>query len=169
MLSTTTRRLTALGAVAVLALAACGGDEDEPAAGTSPSPVEETSPSPAPEATPDGDMGVGAQQVAATFAQPEDGATVTSPVQVEMQAAGVEIAPTAAAAEGAGHFHIAVDTDCVPEGQTIPKDESHQHFGDGSTTTTLELEPGEHTLCLQVGDNNHVAVGATHTVTITVQ
>lgn len=53
-------------------------------------------------------------------------------------------------------------------GKTIPKDDQHQHFGDGSTEAELELEPGEHTLCLQFADGAHVATGLTDEVTVTV-
>ena len=103
------------------------------------------------------------------FVTPTDGETVSSPVQVEMTPGGFEVAPADQSTEGQGHFHIMVDTECVAEGETIPSDDSHQHFGDGSTTTELELEPGEHTLCLQAGDQNHTAFGTTDQINITVE
>jgi hypothetical protein len=106
---------------------------------------------------------------AALFASPADGDTVSSPVAVEMAAEGFEVAPAEGSTEGQGHFHVMVDTDCVGEGETIPNDETHVHFGDGSTTTELELEPGEHTLCLQAGDQVHNAFGGTDEITITVE
>ena len=104
-----------------------------------------------------------------SFAAPADGDTVSSPVPVEMAAEGFEVAPAEGATEGQGHFHIMVDTDCVAEGETVPSDETHLHFGDGSTSTEVELEPGEHTLCLQAGDATHSAFGATDEITITVE
>jgi hypothetical protein len=52
---------------------------------------------------------------------------------------------------GTGHFHIYVD---VPkgqqqeEGEAIPFDEVHKHFGKGQTAADLELSPvGTATLC----------------------
>ncbi len=97
-----------------------------------------------------------------------EGDTVSSPVPLTMTAEGVTIEPAGEVHDGAGHFHVMVDVDCVEEGETIPKDDDHLHFGDGSTTSELDLEPGEHTLCLQVGDGEHKALALTHTVQVTV-
>lgn len=92
-----------------------------------------------------------------------------SPVQVEMEAQGITIEPAEAGVnEGAGHFHIMVDTDCVAPGEIIPDDDQHRHFGNGATSAELELEPGEHTLCLQLGDGAHEAREPTHEITVTV-
>ena len=38
----------------------------------------------------------------------------------------------------------------------IPADDNHIHFGKGQTETSVELEPGQHTLQLLLGDGNHV-------------
>ena len=71
--------------------------------------------------------------------------------------------------EGAGHFHILVDTDFIPAGQVIPTDEQHLHYGKGQTEISLELEPGEHTLRLQFADGAHTALeGGQYRDTITV-
>ncbi len=118
----------------------------------------------------DGDEGTdeaGAPAVA--FAAPTDGETVSSPVAIEMEATDLTVEAAGEVNEGAGHMHIMVDTDCVAEGEVIPNDDSHRHFGDGSTTTELELEAGEHTLCLQLADGEHVATSYTDTITITVE
>lgn len=113
--------------------------------------------------------GGGGDGTSVSFESPADGAEVASPVQVEMAAEGVTIEPAAEGVnEGAGHFHIVIDAACVPAGEVIPNDDQHRHFGDGSTETELELEPGEHTLCLQVGNGAHEAVGPTDEITITV-
>ena len=39
----------------------------------------------------------------------------------------------------------------------IPMDETHLHFGKGQTSTELTLEPGEHTLRLQMANGAHIA------------
>ncbi len=105
-----------------------------------------------------------------SFVEPQDGATVSSPVRVVMQSEEITIEEAGEAREGAGHFHIMVDVGCVEPGETIPADsDQHLHFGDGSTETTIDLAPGEHTLCLQVGDGVHTALNATHDITITVE
>lgn len=130
--------------VLLIALTACGGGVEE----ASPAQGEESS---------------------VAFETPKDGETVSSPVQVEMAPSGFDVVPSAESGEGQGHFHVMVDTDCAPEGATIPNDDQHLHFGDGSTTTEIELEPGEHTLCLQAGDQAHNAFGTTDEITITVE
>ncbi len=104
-----------------------------------------------------------------SFVQPEDGATVSSPVRVVMQSEEIRIEEAGEVREGAGHFHIMVDVECVEPGQTIPEDDQHLHFGDASTEASVDLEPGEHTLCLQVGNGQHAALDATDEITITVE
>lgn len=109
------------------------------------------------------------EDASVSFVSPEDGATVTSPVQVEMRAEGFTIEPAGEVTENAGHFHIMVDTEAVPQGEVIPNDDQHIHYGDGSTTASLELEPGEHTLVLQPGNGIHEAYDVTDEITITVE
>ena len=92
------------------------------------------------------------------FEQPADGATVSSPFEVVMAATGLVVEPSGEINEGAGHFHILVDTDFIPAGQVIPTDEQHLHYGQGQTEISLELEPGEHTLRLQFADGAHIAL-----------
>lgn len=105
-----------------------------------------------------------------TIALPVDGATVSNPVLIEPVVVGAEIAPAGESGPGQGHYHVMIDTACAPIGEVIPADESHVHYGDGSTTLELpELEPGEHTLCVQLGDANHQAFGASSTITLTVE
>ena len=103
------------------------------------------------------------------FELPGDGATVSSPFDVVMTAAGLVVEPSGDINEGAGHFHILVDTDFIAAGQVIPTDEQHLHYGQGQTTISLELEPGEHTLRLQFADGAHIALeGDQYRDTITV-
>ena len=94
----------------------------------------------------------GAVSQSVGFEQPADGATVSSPFDVVMAATGLVVEPSGEVNQGAGHFHILVDTDFIPAGQVIPTDEQHLHYGKGQTTISLELEPGEHTLRLQFAD-----------------
>jgi hypothetical protein len=59
-----------------------------------------------------------------------------------------------------------------PADKPIPADEHHRHFGGGQTETTLELEPGEHTLQLLLGDfahRPHDPPVASERITITVE
>ena len=102
------------------------------------------------------------------FANLTDGQEVTSPVTIEMAVEGMEVRPAGEVLEGTGHFHIYIDADEVEEGVVVPTDEKHIHFGDGRTSTELELSSGEHKLVLQFADGIHRAYGKDYTKSITV-
>lgn len=92
-----------------------------------------------------------------TILSPEDGASVTSPVTVEFGLEGMEVAEAGSGQANAGHHHLLVDLDELPPmNAPLPSTEQVIHFGGGQTSTELELEPGEHTLQLLVGDSIHV-------------
>ncbi|QFT91614.1 hypothetical protein FIU86_02090 [Roseovarius sp. THAF9] len=98
------------------------------------------------------------------FVNLEDGATVSAPVKVVFGLSGMGVAPAGTEKENTGHHHILVDRAPLGEGpdgeeelqSAIPSDENHVHFGGGQTQVELDLEPGEHTLQLVLGDMNHV-------------
>lgn len=107
------------------------------------------------------------------FVEPQDGATVTSPVHVEFGAENFTIEPAGEGEvhPGAGHYHVGVDTDCLEPGVVIPKAAPWVHLGDGSDSMDMQLPPGEHTLTLQVGDGEHrtlEAEGLCQTITVNV-
>lgn len=109
------------------------------------------------------------------FITPEEGATVSSPVTVKFGLKGMGIAPAGVAHDKTGHHHLLIDTG-LPEGEdldyAIPADDNHVHFGGGQTETTVELEPGTHTLQLLLGDANHIPHAppvASEKITITVE
>jgi len=88
---------------------------------------------------------------------PEDGASVTSPVTVEFGLEGMEVAKAGSGQENTGHHHLLVDLNELPPMDTpLPSTDQVIHFGGGQTSTELELEPGEHTLQLLLGDSTHV-------------
>jgi hypothetical protein len=106
------------------------------------------------------------------FSVPANNATVSSPVHVVMTAENFTIEPAGEVRAEAGHLHIMIDTPCLPAGDVIPNDETHRHFGDGSTEADLELSSGRHTLCLQAADGAHIALegaGMTHQISVTVE
>lgn len=113
----------------------------------------------------------GGDGASVSFGGIEDGASVTSPVSVDFQTSGFEITPADQGGDGetGGHMHVMVDTGCVTPGEVIPSDDTHIHYGDGSSSAELELAAGEHTLCLQAGDAGHNAADLTDEVTITVE
>ncbi|TDN97307.1 MULTISPECIES: DUF4399 domain-containing protein [Halomonas] len=108
------------------------------------------------------------------FISPQDGATVENPVTVRMGLKGMGVAPAGTQSDGTGHHHLLIDTplDEVNLDQPLPADEGKRHFGGGQTETTLELEPGEHSLQLLFMDGRHVSFDPPVTselITITVQ
>ena len=88
---------------------------------------------------------------------PKDGETVGQDVHVVFGAEGIAIAPTSGTAAGTGHHHLLIDQSEWPLiDRPIPNDEFHKHYGAGQTEDTIRLEPGTHTLQLDLGDSRHV-------------
>jgi len=88
---------------------------------------------------------------------PADGAVVSSPVTVKFGLSGMGVAPAGVDKPNTGHHHLLIDLDGVPPaGMPLPADDHHKHFGGGQTETTVQLAPGQHTLQLIMGDQNHV-------------
>src|SRR6188768_3921291 len=109
------------------------------------------------------------------FTEPANGATVKSPVHLVF---GSEMFTIAAVPPGevtsvranTGHFHLGVDTDCLPAGSVIPKANPWVHFGDGKNTIDMQLAPGMHKLVVQAGDDKHATMtGLCETITVNVQ
>lgn len=91
------------------------------------------------------------------FISPQDGATVSSPVLVQFGLSGMGIAPAGVEWEDTGHHHIVVNREAPPLDDYMPTDEDWLlHFGGGQTEAMVELEPGEHTLQLILGDQDHL-------------
>ncbi|MEO0998091.1 MAG: DUF4399 domain-containing protein, partial [Pseudomonadota bacterium] len=68
----------------------------------------------------------------------------------------VSIVPAGDMTPDSGHHHLLINTGVPRADLPIPKNAEHIHFGDGSTSTELELPPGEHTLTLLLGDHLHI-------------
>ena len=146
-------------------LVACGGGEsaEEPMA---EEPVAEA-PMPATE-----DRSSTTPSV--SFVTPADGATVSSPVAMEFIVSNLNISPVPSEVEtpreGMGHHHVAIDTECLAVGEVIPMADPWVHFGDGSKIYETLLEPGRHTLTLQIGDDEHrTQEGLCTTISLTVE
>ena len=106
------------------------------------------------------------------FIAPEEGATVGTSVDLVFGAENFTIEPVADGAihEGAGHHHVGIDTDCLPAGEVIPEAAPWVHFGDASSTINMQFEPGEHRVCLQIGDGEHRTIEGLNTIiTFTVE
>ena len=100
-----------------------------------------------------------AEGATVNFVEPQDGATLSSPVKVTMSVTGMIVQPAGELADGTGHHHIIVDSDPVAKGTAVMSDEQHIHFGKGQTETELVLSPGEHTLGLQFANGAHISYG----------
>jgi hypothetical protein len=110
------------------------------------------------------------------FVQPKDGATIKPMSTFEFGNEGVtiaavppgEIKPEQVRA-GMTHYHLGVDTDCLPAGTVIPKANPWIHFGDGKNVIEMSLPPGPHKLVLQSGDDMHRTIeGLCETINVTV-
>ena len=105
---------------------------------------------------------------------PADGASVSNPVTVVFGLEGMGVAPAGVEKENTGHHHLLIDVDpsTIDPDSPLPADDNHRHFGGGQTQTSVELAPGEHTLILMLGDQNHIPHDPpvlSEPVTITVQ
>ena len=145
-------RSTTFMPLALVALtSACGGSQPAP-----PPPAAEAPPASAP-------APAAPAKPRVFFVEPQDGATVKSPVHLVFGLEGYKLEPvpagTVAPADvrpGVGHHHVGVDQDCLPPGTTIVKGTpSWVHFGTGSTFIDMQLTPGPHKLTLQLGDDLH--------------
>jgi len=98
------------------------------------------------------------------FANIKDGDTFVSPVTVIFGLSGMGVAPAGTEKDNTGHHHLLIDRPPLGQGEDgadelangIASDEHHLHFGGGQTEASIELEPGQHTLQLVLGDLGHV-------------
>ena len=88
---------------------------------------------------------------------PVDMQEVSSPVVIVFGSDNVSISPAGVEQSNSGHHHLLVDADELPS-MDLPLPATAQliHFGKGQTQTSLNLEPGVHSLQLLLGNHNHV-------------
>jgi hypothetical protein len=137
-----------------LSVAACNKPAETPAAGTG--------------------AGTGGRRV--FFVQPKNGDTIKPLSTIKFGHEGLTIAavppgelkPEQVRA-GMTHYHLGVDTDCLPAGTPIPKADPWIHFGTGNDEIEISLTPGPHKLVVQSGDDLHrTLTGLCETVNVTV-
>jgi Domain of unknown function (DUF4399) len=103
------------------------------------------------------------------FKNLKDGQTVTSPFKVEMGVDGIRLDTAGVIVAGSGHHHLLIDAgDSIPEGQAVPKDATHLHFGKAQSSAEVTLPAGKHVLTLQYADGIHRSYGSKLATTITV-
>lgn len=132
--------------IAVSALISCGGNSGEESSTTSEANAVDELVS-----VPEG--------ASVFFANLQSGDEVTSPVYVEMGVEGMTIEPAGELIPGTGHHHIIIGAHGINQGEIVPADETHIHYGLGETSDSLELEPGDYTLTLQFANGAHQSYG----------
>ena len=102
------------------------------------------------------------------FVDLHDGDVVPQHLHVKFGASGIKVrkAGEDVADRLSGHHHLLIDSAAVPQGQIIPKDEQHLHYGAGQTEADIVLTPGAHTLTLQFGDGAHGSYGPALSATL---
>ncbi len=153
--------------VAALLLAACGGAED-PESGVD----EPEHGAPAAESAAALPRTPAADGARVFFITPVDGDTVSNPIMVEFGIEGMSVVTAGDATPDSGHHHLIIDADLPDPTMPIPANDNYIHFGDGSTSTEITLDPGTHTLKLLLGDHLHVPHDppvTSETITITVE
>lgn len=162
--------IAALTVVSGLAASACTSNTTEQAAATD-TPAAAT------------ESHEGHQMAKVYFKEPQDGATVPTLTKFVFGVDNYQISAVPTDAKDArpnmGHFHLGVDTDCLPPGTVIPKAEegaspgtagSWIHFGQGTDNIEMALTPGPHKFSVEVGDDLHRAVeGLCQTINVTVK
>ena len=144
----------AVAVVAVVGLAGCANNQPPvmSVAPTAPMKVNVSTPT----------LAAGYVKVAATpgsalyFVNLKNGETVSSPVLIQFGLRGMGVAPAGVEKAGTGHHHLLVDVAELDVNAPIPTTDQHRHFGLGQTEVTLEMKPGQHTLQLLMGDQNHI-------------
>ena len=153
--STASALLFAMG----LVLSGCGEPAEDPSTDTA---AGGTTPDEAPHAAgkQDGSLALprseSPEDARVFFITPADGDTVESPVFIEFGIEGMTVKPAGTVHEHSGHHHLIINAELPRTDMPIPADDNYVHFGDGSTSTSIELPPGEHTLQLLLGDHLHI-------------
>jgi hypothetical protein len=150
VMSRATGKLCSLSAAALAVLVGCGSPTNE-ATTDQPAPALETKSST--EAPADTQA---ASSASVYFIAPANGDTVTNPVTVEFGIAGMSVVPAGQDTPQSGHHHLIIDAPLPDLSLPVPKNANYVHFGDGSSSTELTLEAGEHTLQLLFADFLHI-------------
>lgn len=95
------------------------------------------------------------------FLNIEDGASLVSPIHVEMGIMGMNVEPAGTIIEGSGHHHLLINNPngYLERGVSVPMNATNIHFGKGQTEYDLTLEPGEYSLTLQFANGYHESYG----------
>lgn len=87
---------------------------------------------------------------------PKDGEEVSSPITIVFGLKGMGVAPAGVDKKHTGHHHLIIDGGDELPAAGVPMGKNVKHFGGGQTEAEIELEKGEHTLQLVLGDMLHI-------------
>ena len=158
----------AVSGVAAFGVAACGDDDEDE--GTSAAATTSSE-----------DTAYSADEASVSFVEPTDGATVGDPVTAEVQLEGFEINADEVGmdnVEGEGHLHFSMDGGKydTPEYSgdngklAVQLGVDGQYSPATEPTITYEgLPKGEHTLEVDLVNNDHTETGTSATVTFEVE
>lgn len=90
------------------------------------------------------------------FVYPRDGTRIFASSTIRFGLRNMGVAPAGVVRPNTGHHHLLVDVPTPPLDVAIPADLNHIHLGNGQTERKITLPPGEHTLQLILGDDQHV-------------
>ena len=100
------------------------------------------------------------------FKNIHEGSIITQNSIIHFGVHGMKVVPAGKMELGTGHHHLVIDGDSIAEGEIIPSDPTHLHFGKGQEETQLNLKPGKHKLTLQFADGAHKSYGPDMSQTI---
>jgi hypothetical protein len=90
------------------------------------------------------------------FIYPRNGDRIYPTSTIRFGLRNMGVAPAGVVKENTGHHHLLIDVATPPLDVAIPSDLNHVHLGGGQTERRITLPPGEHTLQLILGDDQHV-------------
>jgi hypothetical protein len=102
------------------------------------------------------------------FVEPKNGAVVTSPFKVVFGVTGMVVEPAGEIKPDSGHHHLLINAGPMKEGETIPADATHLHFGKAQTETEVTLPPGKYALTMQFANGAHQSYGEKMSATINI-
>lgn len=138
------KQLILVAAGILLVSSACDGKRESPT-----SPPSETATAP--------QRAKSAPGARVFIIEPQNGATVSSPVTIKFGAEGIALEKAGTVVDNSGHHHLLVDTPEVPAfDQPLPFSDRLIHFGQAQTEASLNLTPGTHTLQLIFAGGNHI-------------
>jgi hypothetical protein len=122
----------------------CERTEELPAGTSASLEVAEPAPSSQPAAAPPAVTPPAGAKV--FFIEPADGAEVKGPavdgkvaVTIKMGTDKVAVQAAGQQVEGTGHHHLVIDGEHIALGSVVPKDDTHIHYGQGQTETSVML------------------------------